>query len=105
MVLKKQLLWLLVRNVCTKLGIIHKVKNTIPFAFEPSMKQIDVNELTPIQSKVLMAIRENPLFTIKELALYCQLGTTRIGEVIKELKEKGKIVRKGAKKGGYWEVK
>ena len=105
MVLKKQLLWLLVRNVCTKLGIIHKVKSTIPFAFEPSMKQIDVNELTPIQSKVLMAIRENPLFTIKELALYCQLGTTRIWEVIKELKEKGKIVRKGAKKGGYWEVK
>ena len=92
---------MLVRNVCTKLGIIHKVKSTIPFAFEPSMKQIDVNELTPIQSKVLMAIRENPLFTIKELALYCQLGTTRIGEVIKELKEKGKIVRKGAKKGGY----
>ena len=36
---------------------------------------------------------------------YCQLGTTRIGEVIKELKEKGKIVRKGAKKRGYWEVK
>ena len=52
-----------------------------------------------------MTIRENPLFTIKELVLYCQLGTTRIGEVIKELKEKGKIVRKGAKKGGYWEVK
>ena len=51
------------------------------------MKQIDVNELTPIQSKVLMAIREHPLFTIKELALYCQLGTTIIGEVIKELKE------------------
>ena len=96
---------MLVRNVCTKLGIIHKVKSTIPFAFEPSMKQIDVNELTPIQSKVLMAIRENSLFTIKELVLYCKLGTTRIGEVIKEFKEKGKIVRKGAKKGGYWEVK
>lgn len=89
---------MLVRNVCTKLGIIHKVKSTIPFAFEPSMKQIDVNELTPIQSKVLMAIRENPLFTIKELAFYCQLGATRIRELIKELKEKGKIVRKGAKK-------
>ena len=49
------------------------------------MKQIDVNELTPIQSKVLMAIRENPLFTIKELALYCQLGTTRIRELIKRV--------------------
>ena len=69
------------------------------------MKQIDVNELTPIQSKVLMAIRENPLFTIKELELYWQLCSTRMGEVIKELKEKGKIVRKGAKKNGYWEVK
>ena len=57
MVLKKQLLWLLVRNVCTKLGIIHKVNSTISFAFEQSMKQIDVNEVTPIQSKVLMAIR------------------------------------------------
>ena len=52
------------------------------------MKQIDVNELTPIQSKVLMAIRENPLFTIKELSVYCQLGTTRIGKVIKELKKR-----------------
>ena len=52
-----------------------------------------------------MAIRENPLFTIKELSVYCQLGITRIRELIKELKEKGKIVRKGAKKGGYWEVK
>ena len=89
---------MLVRNVCTKLGIIHKVKSTIPFAFEPSMKQIDVNELTPIQRKVLMAIKENPLFTIKELSVYSQLGTTRIRELIKELKEKGKIVRKGAKK-------
>ena len=98
MVLKKQLLWLLVRNVCTKLGIIHKVKSTIPFAFEPSMKQIDVNELTPIQRKVLMAIKENPLFTIKELALYCQLGTTRIGEVIKELKKKEKLYVKGQEK-------
>ena len=69
------------------------------------MKQIDVHELTPILSKVLMAITDNPLYAIKKLALYRQLGTTRIGEVIKELKEKGKIVRKGAKKGGYWEVK
>ena len=91
------MLWLLVHYFYTKLWIL-PIVSTITFAFEPSMKQIDVNELTPIQSKVLMAIRENPLFTIKELALYCQLGATRIRELIKELKEKGKIVRKGAKK-------
>ena len=83
---------------------LHKIMDspyitfTIPIAFEPSTKQIDVNELTPIQRKVLMAIKENPLFTIKELALYCQLGTTRIGEVIKELKKKEKLYVKGQEK-------
>ncbi|MDD7618238.1 MAG: putative DNA binding domain-containing protein [Bacillales bacterium] len=77
---------------------------TIPFAFEPSMKQIDVNGLSPTHAKVLKAIKENPLFTIKQLATYCELGTTRIVEIIADLKKRGKIERKGARKGGYWEV-
>ncbi len=78
---------------------------TIPFAFEPSMKQLDVNGLSPAHVKVLTAIKENPLFTIKQLATYCGLGTTRIAEIIADLKKRGKIERKGAKKGGYWEVR
>ena len=78
---------------------------TIPFAFTPSMKQVDVNGLSPIQLKVLMAIKENPTFTMKGLSTLCQLGTTRIGEVIKSLKELGKLERIGGNKGGYWKVK
>ena len=77
---------------------------TIPFAFTPSMKQVDMNGLSLVQTKMLMAIKENPTFTMKELAAFCQLGTTRVGEVIKSLKEMGKLERVGANKGGYWKV-
>ncbi len=78
---------------------------TIPFAFTPSMKQIDVNGLSPTHAKVLLAIKDNPTFTRKELSTFCGIGTTRVGELIKDLKELGKIERVGGKKGGYWKVK
>ncbi len=77
---------------------------TISFAFTPSMKQVDVNGLSPIQSKVLTVIKENPTFTMKEISAFCQIGTTRVGEVIKSLKELGRLERIGGNKGGYWEV-
>lgn len=77
---------------------------TIPFAFSPSMKQINVNGLSPTHSKVLIAIKDNPTFTQKELGKYCGLGTTRLSEIIKDLKSLGKIERVGSKKGGYWQV-
>ncbi len=77
---------------------------TIPFAFTPSMKQFDVNGLSPMQMKVLKVIKENPTFTIKEIATFCNIGTTRVGEVMRELKELKKIERIGGKKGGYWQV-
>lgn len=77
---------------------------TIPFAFTPSMKQVDVNGLSPVHAKVLMAIKDNPTFTRKDLASFCGLGTTRIGEIMKDLKELGKIERIGGNKGGYWKI-
>lgn len=78
---------------------------TIPFAFTPSMKQIDVNGLSPIHVKVLMALKDNPTFTMKDLSKFCEIGTTRIGEIIKNLKELGKLERVGSRKDGYWIVK
>ena len=77
---------------------------TIPFAFTPSMKQVDVNGLSPVQVKILMAIKENLTFTIKGLSTFCQLGTTRVGEIIKSLKDIGKLERVGGKRGGYWKI-
>ncbi len=77
---------------------------TIPFAFTPSMKQIDVNELTVTEGKVLMALKDNPTFTIRDISSFCQLSTSRIGDILRVLKERGKLERVGSKKGGYWRV-
>ncbi len=51
-----------------------------------------------------MAIKENPTFTLKEISDFCNIGTTRVSEIIKDLKELGKIERVGSKKGGYWKI-
>lgn len=77
---------------------------TIPFSFVPSMKQIDTRDLTPSQTKVLMAIKDNSTFTIKDIASYCNLSTSRVSEIIKYLKERGLLIRVGARKDGYWKV-
>lgn len=77
---------------------------TIPFAFVPSMKQIDVEGLSPTHAKVLSAIKDNPLFSLKQIASLCGLGTTRVSEIISDLKALGKIERVGGKRGGYWKA-
>ena len=77
---------------------------TIPFAFVPSMKEIDPSGLSDTSLKLLKAIKNNPSFTQKELASITGIGTTRIGELIGELKDKGRIQRVGSKKKGYWQI-
>lgn len=77
---------------------------TIPFSFSPSMKQIDVNGLSPSHMKVLFALKDNPSLTQKELSKFCDIGTTRLSEIIRDLKSLGRIERIGAKKNGYWKV-
>ncbi len=78
---------------------------TIPFAFTPSMKQVDVNGLSPMHAKVLMALKDNPTFTMNDVAVFCAIGTTRVGEIIKNLKDLGKLERVGSRRDGYWKVK
>ena len=77
---------------------------TIPFSFSPSMKQIDVNGLSPSHMKVIFALKDNPSLTQKELSKFCDIGTTRLSEIIRDLKSLGRIERIGAKKKGYWKV-
>ncbi len=77
---------------------------TIPFAFEPSFKEISIDSLTPSQKSVFEAIKNNPTATIPDLSEMVNLGTSRISTIIKELKGKGKIDRIGKTKGGYWKI-
>ena len=78
---------------------------TIPFAFTPTMKTVNESGLLPHQIKVLTIIKNHPTYSIKEISNELGLGTTRIGEIIRELKVLDKIERIGGNKGGYWLVK
>lgn len=68
------------------------------------MKQVDITGLSPAETRVLTALKDNPTFTMKDLAVFCGLGTTRVGQITKKLKEIGKLERVGSRKDGYWKV-
>ena len=78
---------------------------TIPFAYEPSFKQINYDGLSLSERKVLSIIKDNPISSIAEISSLANLGTTRTSEIIAKLKELGRIERVGKTKGGYWLVK
>ncbi|MGN0906147.1 MAG: ATP-binding protein [Bullifex sp.] len=77
---------------------------TIPFAFTPAWKEMVTESLSDTAVKVLLAIKNNPSATQRELSHLTGLGTTRVAEIIKELKEKGRVERVGSKKTGHWIV-
>ena len=77
---------------------------TIPFSFEPSMVQTNYDNLPKSHATVMTIIRRNPRFTIGEIAAAAGLSQARIGQIIADLKEMGKLVRKGGKRGGFWET-
>jgi len=78
---------------------------TIPFAFTPSMaKQVDNHDIS-LEKKLLNVIKQYPFFSREQLAKACNIGTTKIGDIINSLKQDGIIERIGGKKGGYWKVK
>ncbi len=75
---------------------------TIPFAYKPSYCHSQLDDLTKSQKAVFDVIKNNPTFTIKEISQLVGLGTTRVSQIIKTLKNEGKIKRVGATKGTYW---
>jgi len=77
----------------------------IPFAFEPSMAQANYDGLPKSHAAVLKIIRENPLFKTEQIAKAAGLSRTRIGQIIADLKEMGKLVRIGGKRDGFWETR
>ena len=50
-------------------------------------------------------LKNHPTATIKEVSVMVGLGTTRVGEIINELKNMDKVYRIGGRKGGYWDIK
>ena len=54
--------------------------------------------------KILMAMRENPLITIKEMQEITGLSESGVKKNIRQLRKEGAVSRVGGAKGGHWEV-
>ena len=53
---------------------------------------------------ILNEIRKNPTITLKELKENTNIASRTIDRIIKQLKETGKIKRRGTDRKGYWEI-
>ncbi len=78
---------------------------TIPFAFVPTMAEVKNDKLQEPQRIVLEALKNHPTYTIKQTSQLVGLSTTRITQIMDELKKMGLLIRVGSRKSGYWKVK
>jgi fido (protein-threonine AMPylation protein)/biotin operon repressor len=65
----------------------------------------NVGEEADIKSVILARLKESPDLSAKELAAVLGKTSRTIERHIKELREQGFLVRVGADRGGYWEVR
>lgn len=76
----------------------------IKFPFLLTHGETDFTGLNPSQEKVLKSIITQPSITINELCKVTNLGTTRISQILNELKSLERIARVGSNKTGYWKI-
>ena len=78
---------------------------TIPFAFIPTMASASNVNLSLQEQNILKAIKNHPTYSVKQIAELVNLGTTRVNQIIRILKENKLIERVGSNKSGYWKIK
>ena len=78
---------------------------TLPFAFEPTIHQVNDVGLPPSHAATLKLLKMHPLYTLDELAKELRMSKARVSQIVAELKAAGKLERIGGRKGGYWQVK
>ena len=78
---------------------------TLAFPFEYERNDPDYSMLSDSQRKVLLAIKTDPRILTNELTKVTDLKISRVNQIIKELKELGKLERIGSNKSGHWKVK
>ncbi|MBR1582278.1 MAG: winged helix-turn-helix transcriptional regulator [Spirochaetales bacterium] len=61
-------------------------------------------EINPTQKKILELLASNPSMTAVELSGQIGIASRNIEASIRDLKERGMLVRHGSTKAGYWEV-
>ena len=75
------------------------------FVIDPEPDTLaDTITLTVSQRKVLDAIKADPAILTRDLVTITGLKISRINQVIRELKDAGKLQRIGSNKSGYWRI-
>ena len=64
-----------------------------------------LKNLNKTQQKIIDIILKNPKVTQVEIAKQLNLSASAVKKSMKEIVNVGILVRNGAKKGGYWEVR
>lgn len=86
----------------------HFIKVEFPFSVPKDNKIIatgdDNGDDNGDEIKVLNVLRVDPAITAKRLAETINMSPRKISRIIRELREKGRIVRIGSDRKGYWEI-
>ncbi len=56
------------------------------------------------EETVLNIIRKNPKMTQPQIAMLTGFSERKVNRITASLKQKGKLIRIGKTKGGYWQV-
>ncbi|HJJ54906.1 MAG TPA: putative DNA binding domain-containing protein [Methanocorpusculum sp.] len=78
----------------------------IPFAFERQANlQVQSQNLTASEKAVINEIMQNPQVTISIIAAHLSMSISNVNQIIRKLKQKGRINRVGSKKTGMWVIR
>ncbi|HJJ27782.1 MAG TPA: putative DNA binding domain-containing protein [Methanocorpusculum sp.] len=77
---------------------------TIPFAYPLSGQRVPGKNSSSSTEYILQLLLENPTLKAQEIADLAALSVSRVNQILKTLKNEGKIARVGANRGGHWEI-
>lgn len=81
-----------------------KVILHFPFSRGGGVLPYAMSSFTEKESSIIAVIMQNPHCTIDQIASTTELGRSNVARIIKNLKSRGIIVRKGSKKSGEWSI-
>ena len=70
------------------------------------MNAVDVGEnVGETEEEILNLLDNNPRLSAVKIADKLKLSSRQVERIIRSLREEGRLVRHGANRGGFWEVR
>ena len=82
----------------------HEASSTPFIVFMLGCLKEALDEMEESNQKIISAMRDNPVVTIKDLQAITGLSESGVKKIIRQLRADGIIERVGAAKGGHWKV-